>query len=59
MSQNISEETTGKWPCPQEAADIPLKTIAKIMNEFNISIKEYMKDRLHYIEESRKRGCTV
>lgn len=56
MSQNNNIETAGKWPCPKDAENIPLKTIAMIMNAFNITVEQYMDNRLHWLEESRKRG---
>lgn len=54
--RNSTDETTGRWPCPQEAENIPLWVIARIMNTFNISIGEYMKNRLHYLEKAKKLG---
>ena len=40
------------WKCPVECSNIPLITIAMIMNEFNITAEEYMSDREKWLIKS-------
>lgn len=46
------ESTQDKWPCPVEYRGIKLKEIAAVMNEYKITMAEYMSDRQKYLE-----GC--